>query len=124
MRILFVDDVPDTGAIFSTAFKIAGHETQLAASGQAAITAVENTVFDAIVMDVGMSPMDGLEATQKIRHLPNGRTVPIIVFTAAKDEDQSAEALRVGANAVLYKPILPYELLTRIEELVEGRDKK
>ena len=71
MRILFVDDAPDTRCLFDMAFKIEGHSTRLAADGAEAVQAVEEELFDAIVMDIEMPRMNGWVATDHIRHIPN-----------------------------------------------------
>jgi CheY-like chemotaxis protein len=97
MKILFVDDMPDTRMLFSIAFERQGHLTRAAADGMEAVEAVRGEPFDAIVMDVEMPRMNGWDATRHIRQMPNGQNVPILIFTGY-GEDQR-KALEVGANA-------------------------
>lgn len=117
MHILFVDDLPDTRDVFRLAFGIQGHSTRLASNGREAVEAVTEEGFDAVIMDVEMPVMNGFDAVQNIRELPNGEKVPIIMFTAYGDTETQKRASDVGADLLLHKPILPQELLTRIQQL-------
>ena len=117
MKILFVDDASDTRFLFFVAFKIEGHSTRLAADGIEAVEAVEEEPFDAIIMDIEMPRMNGWDATYRIRQTPNGRTVPIVMFTGYNDAGDRRRALEAGANDLLHKPLLPQDLLSRISQL-------
>ena len=117
MRILFVDDLPDTRDVFRLAFGIQGHSTRLAANGREAVEAAQEETFDAIIMDVEMPEMNGFDAVKAIRQLEGDSHVPIIMFTAYGDNEASEKASESGADLLLHKPILPQELLVRIEQL-------
>ncbi len=115
MKILFVDDAPDTRMLFSLAFEQQGHPTQVAADGMEAIEAVRNESFDAIIMDVEMPRMNGWEATRHIRQMANGQNSPILMFTGYTEE--LTKVAEVGANGLALKPLLPQELLSRLMKL-------
>lgn len=117
MKILFVDDASDTRSLFFVAFKMEGHSTRLAADGVEAVEAVEEEPFDAIIMDIEMPRMNGWDATHRIRQIPNGRDVPIVMFTGYNNDDDRRRALAAGANDLLHKPLLPHILLNRISQL-------
>ena len=117
MRILFVDDLPDTRQVFRLAFGLYGHSTQLAGNGREAVEAVQDEAFDAIVMDVEMPEMNGWDAVRTIRTLPNGQTTPIVMFTAYGNGGNRQQAREVGADSLLHKPTTPQELLDEIERL-------
>jgi CheY-like chemotaxis protein len=117
MRILFVDDVPDTRFIFRTSLELNGHKVRLAPDGAEAIAAVNEEPFDAIVMDLAMPELDGWTAISAIRQLPLGTDVPIIIFTAHFQRHLHERALQLGVNHVLQKPIAPSELLLALEQL-------
>ncbi len=117
MNILFVDDLPDTCEVFKLAFRLDGHTTHIAHNGVDAVEAVRDEQFDAIIMDVEMPKMNGWDATSQIRTLPNGETVPIIMFTAYGTQADRHRAEEAGANDLMQKPVLPNELLARVKEL-------
>ncbi len=117
MRILFVDDLPDTREVFKLAFGIQGHQTHLASNGREAVEAVRADSFDAVIIDVEMPEMNGFDAVKNIRQLEFGRSVPIIMFTAYGDNEAQDKASSAGADLLLHKPILPQELLLRIQQL-------
>ena len=117
MRILFVDDLPDTRDVFRLAFGIQGHTTRLAANGREAIEAMKEETFDAVIIDVEMPEMNGFDAVRHMRELGNGGNVPIIMFTAYGDNEAQDKAELAGADLLLHKPILPQELLMRIHQL-------
>ncbi len=117
MHILFVDDLPDTRDVFRLAFSIQGHQTTLASNGREAVDAVRGGDFDAIIIDVEMPEMNGFDAVSRIRQLPNGAQVPIIMFTAYGDNEAQQKSSQAGADLLLHKPILPQELLSRITQL-------
>ena len=118
MRILFVDDAPDTRSLFSIVFDMEGHSTRLAADGVEAVEAVKEEPFDAIVMDVEMPRMNGWEAVRVIRTLSNGQDIPIIMFTAYGNGENHRRALENGANDLWFKPILPTEMINRLNAYI------
>jgi CheY-like chemotaxis protein len=117
MRILFVDDLPDTRHVFRLAFGLYGHSTRLAGNGREAVEAVQAEKFDAIVMDVEMPEMNGWDAVRAIRALPDCRNTPIVMFTAYGNGGNRRQAHDVGADSLLHKPTTPQEVLDEIERL-------
>ena len=114
MKILFVDDLPDTRDVFRIAFGLQGHSTRLACNGVEAVDAVREEAFDAIIIDVEMPQMNGWDAVQEIRRLDNGRYIPIVMFTAYGNGENERKALSVGANSLVQKPISPPELISHV----------
>lgn len=122
MHILLVDDVADTRFIFRTSFELVGHTMHLVSHGLEAIAAVQEQLFDAIIMDLAMPDMDGWQTTEAIRQLPHGAHVPVIIFTAHSQRNVSQKASQVGADYVLQKPMTPSDLRQRVEEIVNRRN--
>jgi len=117
MHILFVDDTVDTREIFRLAFEMAGHTVRLVNDGLEAVQSVREESFDVVVLDVEMPRMNGWDAAQEIRSLPNGTKVPIIMFTAHHGPEERRKVKRSGANFVLHKPILPQEMLFALDKV-------
>lgn len=118
MHILFVDDLPDTCEVYKLAFRMTGHTARIARDGVEAVHAVQDESFDAIIMDVEMPRLNGWEAVQQIRLLPNGQSIPIVMFTAYGAQADHEKAKAVGADDLLQKPVLPRELIDRIKGLM------
>lgn len=117
MNILFVDDSISTCEVFSIFFKRANHTVRCANDGAEAMRAVEQEQFDAIVLDLEMPGVDGWDALHGIRELPHGGRVPIVLYSGSAmfmDCEMAAEA---GADVVIQKPVVPQELLCRLELL-------
>ncbi len=122
MHILFVDDTTDTREMFRLAFQLAGHSVRLVKDGLEAVQAVREEKFDAIILDVEMPEMGGWEAARQIRALEHGAKVPIIMFTAHREEQEQRKIKQSGADFVLHKPVLPQEMLfalDRVKALME-----
>lgn len=119
-RILFADDSPDTRAIYTLALTMHGFDVQTVQSGYEAIEAAQVEQFDAIVMDISMPGIDGFQTIEKLRACPLSQSTPILVFTALADSQTRQRAREVRADGVLQKPVLPQELLARLNELLRG----
>jgi CheY-like chemotaxis protein len=110
-RILLVEDDPINCIVAQGFLKKLNVAVELAENGLQAVEAIAaNTLFDLILMDLHMPVMDGLEATRRIRALPQGKSIPIIAMTAAAMKQDADDVLAVGMNAHLAKPISSVEL--------------
>jgi CheY-like chemotaxis protein len=80
----------------------------------------EAGLYSAILMDIRMPEMDGLEATQAIRALdrPDAKSIPIIALTANAFDEDVQRSLQVGMNAHLTKPVEPEHLFKTLGELI------
>jgi len=72
------------------------------------------TCFDAILMDMQMTIMDGVQSTRLIRNLPNVIDIPIIAMTAAVQPEDREVCLCAGMNDHLPKPIVPVDMLKKL----------
>ncbi|WP_052452101.1 hybrid sensor histidine kinase/response regulator [Noviherbaspirillum autotrophicum] len=117
-RILLVEDNALNQEVVSEFLGRAGLAVTLAANGQEAVERVRHEPFDAVLMDLHMPVMDGLEATRLIRDLPNGQRLPIFAMTAAAMPQDRDASLAAGMNAHIAKPIDPQELANRLVEWI------
>ena len=109
-HVLLVEDNALNREIAETLLSRAGLRVSVAQHGGEAVAAVQKTRFDAVLMDIQMPEMDGLEATRRIRALPGGQELPIIAMTAAAMVQDRQNCLAAGMNAHTTKPINPREL--------------
>ena len=101
--ILVVDDDKTHRIMLKTMLKQWGWQTEEADDGTTAIEAVHNTPFDAVLMDVRMTKLDGMEALRRI-HAYNP-AIPVIIMTAYSSVDAAVEAIKIGAHDYLTKPL-------------------
>ena len=106
--ILAVDDVPLNLTIVSLLLEKDGHEVHIACNGAEALEKViNNTPYDAILMDYHMPVMDGVEATKAIRKLDDltKKVTPIFAFTADVEVENQQKLLNAGVDSILKKPL-------------------
>ena len=122
-RILMAEDVFINAEIMRQIIMAREAEIDHAENGKLAVdTFAESPAgyYDAILMDVRMPEMDGLEATAAIRALdrPDAKAIPIIALTANAFDEDVQRSLQVGMNAHLSKPVEPEHLYQTLEELI------
>ena len=115
LRILVADDSALNRDVAASFLQTAGHTVMQAPDGEAALRLVVAEAFDAVLMDLRMPVLDGIEATRHIRALPGrlGQT-PVIAVTAEVQEDDGAELWAAGFQACLLKPIDQVSLLAAV----------
>jgi signal transduction histidine kinase/CheY-like chemotaxis protein len=109
-RILIVDDKRDNRRLLIQLLNPFGFELREASNGQEAIDIFENWQPDLIWMDIHMPVMDGLQATQHLKVLPNGQNVAIIALTASVVKEEQEKILAVGCDDFLRKPFKEAEI--------------
>ena len=103
-KILVVDDKADNRQFLSDALRPLGFVVQQATNGQECLQHVTNERPDAILMDLRMPDLNGLEATRRIRALPNMSELVILAVSASSFEHNRTECLEAGADGFLSKP--------------------
>ena len=127
--ILLAEDMEINAEIMKEVLATKGIVTETAVNGKVALDMFRDSAdshYDAILMDVRMPEMDGLEATAAIRSLDreDAATVPIIALTANAFDEDVQRSLQVGMNAHLSKPVEPERLYSCLEELIGIRDEQ
>ena len=110
-RILVVDDEPSILRVVAANLRARGYDALTAASGTAALTAIETQQPDCIVLDLGLPDVGGLEVLRRLR---TWASTPVVILTARYDEGNRATALEVGADDYVTKPFAMAELLARV----------
>ena len=121
--ILVVEDMPVNAEIMMMILEMRGMISDHAENGKIAVekfAASPPGFYDAVLMDIRMPVMDGLEATAAIRALdhPDAKTVPIIAMTANAFDEDVQRSLKAGMNAHLTKPADPEQLYKTLQELI------
>ncbi len=102
-HILVVDDDPAHRLMLTTLLSDWGYRVKEADGGLSAVAKVQEEPLDAVIMDVRMPDMDGIEATRRIHHY--NPALPVIVLTAFSSVPSAVEALKAGAYDYLTKPL-------------------
>jgi two-component system KDP operon response regulator KdpE len=110
-RILVIDDEPSILRVVAANLRARGYEALTAASGTAALTAIETQQPDCIVLDLGLPDVGGLEVHRRLR---TWASTPVVILTARDDERDRAAALELGADDYVTKPFAMAELVARV----------
>src|SRR5271165_3951885 len=115
-RILVVDDEPAVQQALSRALTLERYEVAAAADGREALEMLGLTPYDAVILDVSMPRLDGLEVCRRLRE--GGDHTPVLMLTAREDIDDRVAGLDAGADDYLVKPFALRELMARVRALL------
>jgi two-component system response regulator MprA len=116
MLVLVADDDRAVREALERALQLEGFEVDLAPDGDSTLAAVEKRTPDAVVLDVMMPGLDGLDVTRRLRRA--GNRVPILLLTARDAVGDRVEGLDAGADDYLPKPFALEELVARLRALL------
>jgi len=116
MQILVVDDEPAVRDSLERALRLEGYETAVAPGGREALAALERDGTDAVVLDVMMPDVDGLEVCRTMR--ATGDRTPVLMLTARDAVSDRVAGLDAGADDYVVKPFALDELLARLRALL------
>lgn len=119
--ILVVDDQEQNRALVLATLEEEGFHVEAVDSGEAGLRAFEMGHFDCVLLDVRMPGMSGFEVCRRLRASPRGAEIPIVFLTALRDVETFDEALEVGGDDFLTKPLRPAELLVRLQSALALR---
>ena len=122
MRLLVVEDSALLRKMFGLAFPQQFHQLGQAENGRQAIEVLAATErpFDAVLLDLRMPDMNGIEFIRALRGLPVHRGTPVVLTTAEADESElMREATALGVAAVVKKPWTPQKLRLVVEQVVD-----
>lgn len=115
MEILVVDDDPALRAALDRALKLEGYRVSFAHDGRQALQMITGGAQDAVILDLGLPLMDGVEVCRRVRE--RGDRTPVLMLTARDAVSDRVEGLDAGADDYLVKPFALDELLARLRAL-------
>ncbi|HEX8976318.1 MAG TPA: response regulator transcription factor [Solirubrobacteraceae bacterium] len=116
MRVLVVDDDRGLREVLRRALTMSGYEVRLAENGTEALNEVSSGAPDAMVLDIGLPDIDGLEVTRQLRR--EGNRLPVLMLTARDAVSDRIDGLDAGADDYLVKPFDIDELKARLRALM------
>jgi two-component system response regulator MprA len=120
MKVLVVDDEPAVRSALDRALRLESYDVALAADGREALDVLAESSPDAIVLDVAMPHLDGLEVCRRLR--ATGDRTPVLMLTARDTVDDRVAGLDAGADDYLVKPFALKELKARLRALLRRAD--
>jgi DNA-binding response OmpR family regulator len=118
-KILIVDDDESLVGMLGTFLSQHGYETDVAYSGSTALKQVETFHPDLVLMDIGLPDISGLEILRRIRSVPSNQEITIILITGTSGLEMKIEGFHTGADDYIAKPIIPRELLLKVERFLK-----
>jgi two-component system KDP operon response regulator KdpE len=119
LRVLVIDDEPAIRRFLRTSLSAQGYSVLEAEDGENGLAMLGRNSLDAVVLDLGLPGMSGLDVLKKIRE--SGSSVPVVVLSSRTDETGKVTALDMGADDYVTKPFGMDELLARIRAAVRHR---
>jgi two-component system response regulator MprA len=119
MKILVVDDDPSVSGALNRALRLEGYEVAVVGDGPEALEEIAIRPPDAVVLDIQLPTLDGLEVCRRIRAA--GDDTPVLMLTARDAINDRVHGLDAGADDYLVKPFALAELLARLRALLRRR---
>jgi DNA-binding response OmpR family regulator len=113
------DDDPLLVDLVSHRLSSRGYDVAVAADGAEALQLMSECAPDALVLDAMMPVLDGYELLRRVREDPRTATLPVIMLSARRQEQDVLSALELGASDYIVKPFIPEELVVRLGRVLE-----
>ena len=121
-RLLVVDDTEDNRDMLSRRLQRRGYEVLVAEDGEQALELLENETIDLVLLDIMMPGIDGIEVLRRIRSTHSQGQLPVIMATARAGSTDVVEALELGANDYVTKPLDFPVVLARVQTQLRTRE--
>jgi DNA-binding response OmpR family regulator len=117
-RVLVVDDEPNIVMSLRFLMEREGFQVEVAATGEAAVAALDRQPADLVLLDVMMPELDGFEVCQRIRANPAWRDTKIVMLTAKGRDLERDKGMALGADAYVTKPFSTRDLVARVKQML------
>lgn len=121
--IVVIDDDRDFQHLLKLHLTAVGHEVRTFAAASEALPGILHAIPDLVLLDIGLPRMNGYELLNLLRQNPQTSAIPVLLLTGMVDDDSRARGLRLGAAALLEKPVQRDALLKAIDDALRGTKK-
>lgn len=118
--IVIVEDEPDTAEMFAEMMRLSGYRVLQSFGGKAALDLIINIKPDAVMLDVMMPQLTGLDLLRILRSDPNLAAIPVVVVSAKSLPSDVKQGLEAGASIYLTKPVSFADLRAAVENALQG----
>lgn len=118
--IVIVEDEPDTAEMFSEMIRLVGYRVIKLYGGAAAMGFLAREKPDALILDLMMPDVSGLDVLRFVRHEPQLKNIPVIVVSAKSLPSDIQDGLNAGASTYLTKPVAFNDLISAIDNTLGG----
>lgn len=123
-KILVVDDEPDIVELVSYNLKKEGFDVSSASDGQQGLNKIRSGGFDAVILDLMLPGIPGMDICRSLRKDPKTQNLPVIMLTAKGEETDKVIGLEIGADDYMTKPFSPRELVARVRAVLRRSVRK
>lgn len=116
--ILAVDDSASVRKMVQFTLESKGLQVKVAENGLEALEVIKHHIIDAIILDINMPKMNGLEFLQIVKSEGAYATIPVIMLTTEGQDEEKEKSIALGASDYVVKPFKPSRLLTLLEEIL------
>ncbi|MGH1372017.1 MAG: response regulator [Cellvibrionaceae bacterium] len=119
-KILVIEDNPDNSKLVTWILEDENYEVVCAETAEIGLSKLEESAFDAVLMDISLPGMNGKEATQCIRKNPRLEGLPVLALTAHAIKGERESILESGVNDLLTKPLDEEDLIAKLKHWIES----
>lgn len=117
-RVLVVEDEPDIAALIAYQLTREGFRVETAGTGPEALQSVARDLPDLVVLDRMLPGLSGDEVLQRLKQEPGTSSIPVLVLTAKREQEDRIKGFELGADDYLTKPFSPRELVLRVQAIL------
>jgi two-component system, OmpR family, phosphate regulon response regulator PhoB len=117
-RVLVVEDEPDIAALIAYQLTREGYRVETASNGEQALASIGRGMPDLVVLDRMLPGLSGDEVLRSLRKEDDTQSLPVLVLTAKREQEDRIRGLELGADDYLTKPFSPRELVLRVQSIL------
>lgn len=119
-KVVVVEDEPDTAEMFAEMMRLCGYQVEKSFGGTTALGLIASRKPDAVILDVMMPDLSGLEVLRFLRRDPDLQRIPVIVVSAKSLPSDIRNGLEAGATEYLTKPVAYLDLKEAVENAIQN----
>mgnify|MGYP006291240581 CR=1 FL=1 len=123
-KVVIVEDEPDTAEMFAEMMRLSGYQVYKSYGGVAALALIDEHKPDAVVLDVMMPDLSGLDVLRQMRQNPEMADIPVVVASAKSLPTDIQAGLDAGASVYLTKPVTYQEFSQAVQQTIDAAKKK